>query len=64
MSHWSYAIFVLGQELLSVDFLFSILLVELALEQSETLKMQSFFLRLCDLVCRPRVPSEDRGNWG
>ena len=31
-------------------------------EQSETLKMQSFFFS--DLVCRPRVPSEDRGNWG
>ena len=36
------------------------LLVERAL--SETLKMQSFFFS--DLVCRPRVPSEDRGNWG
>ena len=31
--------------------------------QSETLKMQSFFF-LSDLVCRPRVPNEDRGNWG
>ena len=27
------------------------------LEQSETLKMQSFFFRRWDLVCRPRVPS-------
>ena len=33
-------------------------------EQRETLKMQSFFFFLSDLVCRPRVPSEDRGNWG
>ena len=34
-------------------------------KQGETLKMQSVFL-FCrwDLVCRPRVPSEDRGNWG
>ena len=23
-----------------------------------------FFFRRWDLVCRPRVPSEDRGNWG
>ena len=34
-------------------------------KQSETLKMQWFFLfRRWDLVCRPCVPSEDRGNWG
>ena len=35
------------------------------LEQSENLKMQfvfCFFFRW-NLVCRPRVPSEDRGNW-
>ena len=34
------------------------------LEESETLKMQSCFFRRWDLVCRPRVSSEDRGNWG
>ena len=46
-------------------------------KQSGTLKMQSFFLlcrflspvstvfaRTVVIACRPRVPSEDRGNWG
>ena len=28
------------------------------------LKCSRFFFFLSDLVFRPRVPSEDRGNWG
>ena len=38
------------------------LLVERALSNARLLKCSRFFLS--DLVCRPRVPSEDRGNWG
>ena len=36
-------------------------LVERALSRTRLLKCSRFF---SDLVCRPRVPSEDRGNWG
>ena len=39
------------------------LLVELALAERDSKNaVVSFFCRW-DLVCRPRVPSEDRGNW-
>ena len=38
-------------------------LVERALSKARLLKCSRFF-GLWDLVCRPRVPSEDRGNWG
>ena len=39
------------------------LLVELALAERDSKNaVFSFFCRW-DLVCRPRVPSEDRGNW-
>ena len=35
------------------------------LSKSEALKMRRFFFSFrWDLVCRPRIPSEDRGNWG
>ena len=42
------------------------LLVERALSKARLLKCRRFFFffGLWDLVCRPRVPSEDRGNWG
>ena len=40
------------------------LLVDLALAERDSKNaVVSFFCRW-DLVCRPRVPSEDRGNWG
>ena len=34
------------------------------LSRARLLKCSRFFFRRWDLVCRPRVPSEDRGNWG
>ena len=37
-------------------------LVERALSKARLLKCSRFFFS--DLVCRPRIPSEDRGNWG
>ena len=40
------------------------LLVSLALEKRDSQNANVFFFRRWDLVCRPRVPSEDRGNWG
>ena len=40
------------------------LLVERALSKARLLKCSRFFFGLWDLVCRPRVSSEDRGNWG
>ena len=41
------------------------LLVELALAERDSKNaVVSFFLSVGPIVCRPRVPSEDRGNWG
>ena len=40
----------------------TLLLVERAC-RARLLKCSRFFF-LSDLVCRPRVPNEDRGNWG
>ena len=37
-------------------------LVELALAERDSKNAGVFFL--WDLVCRPHVPSGDRGNWG
>ena len=34
------------------------------LSNARLLKCSRFFFFWSDLVCRPRVPSEDRGNWG
>ena len=34
-----------------------------ALAERDSKNAVVFFCRW-DLVCRPRVPSEDRGNWG
>ena len=38
-------------------------LVELALAERDSKNAGVFFF-LWDLVCRPHVPSGDRGNWG
>ena len=44
-------------------------LVELALAERDSKNAGVFFVLFCffflwDLVCRPHVPSGDRGNWG
>ena len=39
-------------------------LVELALAERDSKNAGVFFFFLWDLVCRPHVPSGDRGNWG
>ena len=39
------------------------LLVELALAERDSKNAVVSFFCQWDLVCRPRVPSEDRGNW-
>ena len=49
--------------------LFQLFLVKLALAERDSKNAGlSFFLFFCfcqwDLVCRPRVPSGDHGNWG
>ena len=46
--------------------LFQLFLVELALAErdSKNAGISFFFFCQWDLVCRPLVPSGDRGNWG
>ena len=43
----------------------TVMLVSLAcFSKARVLKCSSVFFFRWDLVCRSRVPSEDRGNWG